>query len=70
MYYTLLLTYHRFIGYFIIDVHNKTLPKTMEVRFYIFEDTISPPILLSYPASERLGIIKFKVPNETSHLEQ
>ena len=36
----------------------------MQVRFYVFEDTTSPPILLSYAASERLGIIKFKVPNE------
>ena len=36
----------------------------MQVRFYMFEDTTSPPILLSYAASERLGIIKFKVPNE------
>ena len=53
-----------FIGYFIIDVHHKTLSKTMQVRFYMFEDTTSPPILLSYAASERLGIIEFKVPNE------
>ena len=36
----------------------------MQVRFYVFEDTASPPILLSYAASERLGIIEFKVPNE------
>ena len=36
----------------------------MQVRFYVFEDTTSPPILLSYVASERLGIIEFKVPNE------
>ena len=38
----------------------------MQVRFYVFEDITSPPILLSYPASERLGIIKFKVPNEAT----
>ena len=36
----------------------------MQVRFYVFEDTTSPPILLSYAASESLGIIEFKVPNE------
>ena len=36
----------------------------MQVRFYVFEDTTSPPILLSYATSERLGIIEFKVPNE------
>ena len=53
-----------FIGYFIIDVHLKTLSKTMQVIFYVFEDATSPPILLSYAASERLGIIEFKVPNE------
>ena len=56
----------RFICYFIIHVHHKTLPKTMQVRFYAFEDATSPPILLSYPASEWLGIIKFKVPNEAT----
>ena len=32
----------------------------------MFEDTTSPPILLSYTASERLGIIEFKVPNEAT----
>ena len=36
----------------------------MQVRLYMFEDTTSPPILLLYAASERLGIIEFKVPNE------
>ena len=56
----------RFIGYFIKDVHHKTLPKTMQVRFYVFEDTTSPPIPLSYPASERSGIIVLKVPNEAT----
>ena len=56
----------RFIGYFITDVQHKTLPKTMQVRFEVFEDITSPPILLSYPASERLGIIEFKAPNEAT----
>ena len=53
-----------FIGYFIIDIHHETLSKTMQVRLYVFEDTTSPPILLSYAASERVGIIEFRVPNE------
>ena len=56
----------RLIGYFITYVHHRTLHKTMQVRFYVFEDTNNPPILLSYPASERLGIIKFKVLNEAT----
>ena len=38
----------------------------MQVRFYVSEDTTRPPILLSYPASERLGIIEFKGPNEAT----
>ena len=53
-----------FIGYFIIYIHHKTLPFIRQLRFYLFEETTSPPILLLYPASERLGIIEFKVPNE------
>ena len=56
-------TPQKFLGYFIINIHHKTISKTLPVRFYVFQDT-SPPILLSYSASERLGIIKFKVPNE------
>ena len=59
-------SHRKFIGYFITDVHHKTFPKTVQVRFYVFEDTTSPPILLSYPASERLGIMEFKVPNEAT----
>ena len=54
----------QFLGYFIINIHHKTISKMLPVRFYIFQDTTNPPILLSYSASERLGIIKFKVPNE------
>ena len=56
----------KFLGYFIINIHHKTISKTLPVRFYIFQDTNSPPILLSYPPSERLGIIEFKEPNEAS----
>ena len=52
------------MGYFITNIHHKTISKTLPVRFYIFQDTTNPPILLSYSASERLGIIEFKVPNE------
>ena len=53
----------QFLGYFIINIHHKTISKTLPVRFYVFQDTTNPPILLSYSASERLGIIEFKVPN-------
>ena len=54
----------QFMGYFITNIHHKTISKTLPVRFYVFQDTTNPPILLSYSASERLGIIEFKVPNE------
>ena len=54
----------QFLGYFITNIHHKTISKTLPVRFYVFQDTTNPPILLSYSASERLGIIEFKVPNE------
>ena len=56
----------RFFGNYIINIHHKTLSKILPVRFYIFQDTTNPPILLSYPAFERLGITEFKVPNEAS----
>ena len=36
----------------------------LPIRFYVFKDTTSPKILLSYAASERLGIVKFQIPNE------
>ena len=52
------------MGYFITNIHHKTISKTLPVRFYVFQDTTNPPILLSYSASERLGIIEFKIPNE------
>ena len=57
----------KFLGYFITNIHHKTISKTLPVRFYVFQDTTSPPILLSHPASEMLGIIEFKLPNEASN---
>ena len=54
----------QFLRYFIINLHHKTISKTLPVRFYIFQDTTNPPILLSYSASEGLVITKFKIPNE------
>ena len=56
----------QFLGYFIINIHHKTISKTLPVRFYLFQDTTNPPVLLSYSASERVGIIEFKVPNEAA----
>ena len=55
----------QFVGFFIAYIHRKTQPDVLSVRFYVFKDTTSPRILLSYPASERLGIVKFQIPNET-----
>ena len=54
----------QFLGFFIADIHHKTQPDVLPVRFYIFKDTASPSILLSYAPSERLGIVKFQIPNE------
>ena len=54
----------QFLGYFIADIHHKTQPEVLPIRFYIFKDTTSPKILLSYAASERLGTFKFQIPNK------
>ena len=54
----------QFLGYFIADIHHKTKPEVLPIRFYVFKDTTSPKILLSYTASERLGIVKFQIHNE------
>ena len=56
------------LGYFIADIQHKTLPDILQVRFFVFKGNISPTMLLSYPASIRLGIIEFKVPNKTSSI--
>ena len=33
----------QFLGYFIINIHHKTISKTLPVRFYVFQDTTNPP---------------------------
>ena len=58
-------TPQHFLGFFIADIHHKTTADVLPVRFYVFKDTTSPKILLSYAASEKLGIVKFQIPNET-----
>ena len=57
-------TPQQFLCYFIADIHHKTMPEVLPIRFYVFKDITSPKILLSYAASERLGIVKFQIPNE------
>ena len=57
-------TPQQFLGYFIADIHHKTQPEVLPIRFYIFKDTTSPRILLSYATSERLGNVKFQIPHE------
>ena len=52
------------LGCIVLDIHHKTLPQVLPCKFYVFEDSTSPDILLSYPASSRLGIVQFTVPNE------
>ena len=57
-------TSQQFLGFFIADIHDKTQPEILLVRFYVFKDTTSPKILQSYTASERLDVVKFQIPNE------
>ena len=57
-------TPQQFLGFFIADIPHKTTPEILPVWFYVFKDTTSPQILLSYTASERLGIVKYQIPNE------
>ena len=52
-----------FVGHFITDVNYTMLPRSYLTHFYVFEDATTPQILLSYAASEGLGILEFKVPN-------
>ena len=48
-----------------LNVQHKTLPQTLPMKFYVFEDFTNPTIILSYAASSRLGIVQFTVPNKT-----
>ena len=57
-------TPQHFLGFFIADIHHKTQPEVLPIRFYVFKDTTSPKILLSYVTSESLVIVKFQIPNE------
>ena len=57
-------TCQNFLGYIVLDIQHKTLPQTLLCKFYAFEDSTSPHILLSYPASSWLSIVQFTVPNE------
>ena len=54
----------QFLGFFIADIHHKTKPDVLPVRLYVFKNTTSPNILLSYATSERLGTVKFQITNE------
>ena len=59
------------IGQFVVDVQHISHPRSYPTLFYVFEDVMSPQILLSYTALEYLGILKFKVPNQVaqSHID-
>ena len=48
----------------VVDVQYMFLPITYPTRFYIFKDTTSLLIILSYANSYYLGILKFRVPNK------
>ena len=55
----------QFLGYFITEIQHKTLPDILQFRFFVFKDNTSPKTLQSDAASNTLGIIEFKIPNET-----
>ena len=57
-------TPQQFLGFFIADIHHKTQPEVLSVRFYVFKDTTGPKIFALYVGLERLNIIKFQIPNE------
>ena len=46
-----------FLGHFIAKVNHAMLPRSYPTHFYVFEDTISPQILLSCATSECLEIL-------------
>ena len=60
-----------FPGQLITKVQHKTKPTTLPIHFYIFKDETSPQILISYAASDWLGILEIKITNEapTTHIK-
>ena len=60
-----------FLGQFITDVWQISQPRSYHTYVYMLEDMMNPHILLSYTASECLGILEFKVPTEAtqSHID-
>ena len=60
-----MVTKKHFLGFFIIGIQHKTLPKLITLSFYIFEDTTNPFLPPFYSTSIHLGIVEFKIPNET-----
>ena len=57
-------TSHKFIGFFMVDVQQKTRTGAIPISFYVFKDSARPSTLLWYGASIHLGILEFKVPNK------
>ena len=56
-------TSQTFLGYQIVDVQHMTHPTTLPIHFYVLHESQT---LLSCSSSDRLGIIKFNIPNEVS----
>ena len=54
------------LGYIVLNIQHKTLPQTLPIKFYVFEDLTRPTILLSYATSSMLGIVQFTVPNKNT----
>ena len=53
------------MGQIILDVHHTTTGRSYFTKFYVSKDTTSSQILISYVASERLGILHLFLPNKT-----
>ena len=57
-----------FLGQFFLNIKHTAKPVSYLARLYIFEDTISPTILLSNATCDWLAIQELNVPNEASTL--
>ena len=57
-----------FLGQFIADIRHVSQDRSYPICFCIFEDAMSPHILLLYATSEWLGILQFNVSNKVAQV--
>ena len=51
-----------FLGKFVTNIRHVSQPRLYLTCFFVFKDTTSPQILISYTTSEHSGSLEFKVP--------